>query len=58
MVEIDTEHLKVMKKVCPPMETTITLNFEEIELITRERNYRGFLICTLIIFQLYLMIQN
>ena len=26
----------------PPVETTITLNFKEMELITRERVFEGF----------------
>ena len=26
----------------PPMETTITLNFKEMELITRERVFEGY----------------
>ena len=41
MVVIDIKLLKV-KNDGPPVETSITLNFKEMELITRERVFEGF----------------
>ena len=42
MVVIDIKLLKVEGEGAPPVETTITLNFKEMELITRERVFEGF----------------
>ena len=42
MVEIDTKLLMQTQMEAPPMETTITLNFKEMELITRERVFEGY----------------
>ena len=40
----------------PPVETTITLNFKEMELITREKVREGYYKCFLMHFRLYFMI--
>ena len=42
MVVTDTKHLKVDGEGAQPVKTTITLNFKEMELITRERVFEGF----------------
>ena len=41
MVVIDIKHLNHTQMI-PPVETTIALSFQEIEIITRERIFEGY----------------